>query len=107
MKTYYKLKDLPFSKRYFWSYDFNKAELPIGVIIEQIIIYGDLGDHLNLFNVFPKEDVFSSYYNEIRPRLLGNDKKFLQERPGATPKIEGIRRIKYMDLIFEVANVAA
>ncbi|MDA8053631.1 MAG: hypothetical protein M0012_05690 [Deltaproteobacteria bacterium] len=104
---YYKLKDLPFSKRYFWSYDFNKAELPLAVIIEQIIKYGGFEDHLNLFKIFPKNDIFNIYYKEIRPHMLGEDKIFLRERPGAIPKISDIRRIRYMDLIFEVANVAA
>lgn len=104
---YYKLKDLPFSKRYFWSYDFNKAELPLSVIMEHIIRYGDLDDHLNIFRIFPKNDIFSTYYNKIRPRMIGEDKVFLKERPGAIPNKSDIRKIRYMDLIFEAANVDA
>ena len=103
----YGLKDLPFNKRYFWSYDFDKAELPVSVIMEHIIKYGELDDHLNLFKAFPKNEVFNAYYNIIRPRMMGEDKLFLKERPGAIPTKTDIRKVKYMDLIFEVANVAA
>lgn len=106
-ESLYRLKDLPFNKRYFWSYNFEKAELPISVIMEHIIKYGDVEDHLNLFKIFPKKEVFNTYHNIIRPRMTGEDKLFLKGRPGAIPDKADIRKVKYMDLIFEVANVAA
>ena len=101
--NYYKLKDLPFSKRYFWSYDFNKAELPLSKIMEQLIRYGRFADHINLFRVFPYSDLERVYYKEIRPVMSG-EKSFRSY----IPTKGDIKNINYMDFLFGVfKNVAA
>ncbi len=94
----YKLKDLPFSKRYFWSYNFNKTELPLSRIIEQLINYGNFEDHINLFLTFPYNELKDAYLNEIRPVMSG--KAILRDGMRST-KID-LRNVRYMDFLFEV-----
>ena len=105
MKTtkYYKLKDLPFSKKYFWSYDFDRTELPLSKIIEHLIRYGRFADHINLFKFFTYSELEKAYYNEIRPVMSG-EKYFRSYIP---TKMD-MKNINYMDFLFEVfKNVAA
>ena len=54
MKTekYYKIKDLPFNKVLFWSYDFDKSELSLFLIMISVIEKGDLVDLFMLFKIF-------------------------------------------------------
>ncbi len=104
MNIQYKLKNTPFPKRYFWSYDFDRAELPLSIIIEQLINYGNFEDHLNLFLIFPYNELKDAYFNEVRPIMSGE--KIL--RDGMRPTAVDLRNVKYMDFLFEVLkNVAA
>ena len=102
MKTYYKLKDLPFSKRYFWSYDFDKTELPLSKIMEQLIRYGRFADHINLFRVFTYDKLEEAYYNEVRP-IMSGEKSFRSYVPTKTD----MKNIKYMDFLFGVLKDVA
>ncbi|MHB1646027.1 MAG: hypothetical protein ACYCSW_05890 [bacterium] len=98
MNIQYKLKDLPFPKQYFWSYDFNSAALPLSRIMEQLINYGNFEDHLNLFLTFPYNELKDTYLTEIRPMISG--KRILRDGMQAT-KLD-LRNVKYMDYLFEV-----
>ncbi len=104
MNIQYKLKDTPFSKRYFWSYDFDRTELPLSRIVEQLINYGNFEDHLNLFLTFPYDKLRNAYFNEIRPVMSGE----VILRDGMRPTKSDLKNVKYMDFLFEVLkNVAA
>jgi|GEM_PF-5964669 len=94
----YQLKDLPFSKRYFWSYDFDRAKLPLSRIMEQLINYGNFEDHLNLFLTFPYNKLSDTYFNEVRPIM--NGERIL--RDGMQTTAIDLRNVKYMDFLFEV-----
>ncbi|MHB1679135.1 MAG: hypothetical protein ACYCTB_01310 [bacterium] len=102
----YKLKDLPFPKQYFWSYShaWDRVELPLSLIIEQLVRYGRFKDHLNLFIYFPYDELKDVYFNKVRPIMSGE----IKLRPDITPTAMDLRNVKYMDYLFEVLkNVAA
>ena len=102
----YKLKDLPFSKKYFWSYAhaWDRVELPLSLIMEQLIRCGRFKDHLNLFIYFPYDELADVYFNKVRPVMSGE----IKLRPDMTPSEMDLRNVKYMDFLFEVLkNVAA
>lgn len=94
----YKLKDLPFDRVFFWSYDFDNAKLPLSEILWIIIKKGDIPDLIMLFKAFPVEDMKKIYMKKIRPILSGEDKKFYNLRPDAKPDTNTAR---LMDTIFK------
>jgi hypothetical protein len=100
MKTekYYKIKDLPFNKVIFWSYDFDKSELSLFLIMISVIEKGDLGDLFMLFKIFSFQELHETYFNEIRPMLSGEDKKYYKFRPDMKPDMKSVR---LMDMIFK------
>ncbi|MCL5673280.1 MAG: hypothetical protein M1407_01500 [Deltaproteobacteria bacterium] len=102
----YKLKDLPFSRQYFWSYShaWDRVSLPLPLIMEQLIRYGRFKDHLNLFIYFPYDELRDTYFNKIRPVMSGE----IKLRPDMIPTEMDLKNVKYMDYLFEVLkNVAA
>lgn len=100
----YRLKNLPFRKGYFWSYYYNTTSLPLFKITEQLIKYGNLDDHLNLFKIFPYNELKEVYYNEVRLKMSGE----VVLRDGITPSKQDLRNVKYMDFLFEaLKDVAA
>ncbi len=96
----YKLKDLPFPKRYFWSYShaWDRTSLPLSLIIEQLIKYGRFKDHINLFVYFPYDELKSAYFNKVRPVMSGE----IKLRPDMITTEMDLRNVKYMDFLFKV-----
>jgi hypothetical protein len=97
-EKYYKLKDLPLNKVFFWSYDKEKAELPLSLIMETVIRKGNLEDLYVLFNIFPLEELKKTYISEIRPVLSGEDKEYYKLRPFAKMDKQSVW---LMDLLFK------
>ena len=102
-EKYYKLKALPLNlnKVFFWSYDKDKAELPLSLIMEPVIKKGNLEDLYALFNIFPLEELKTTYISEIRPVLSGEDKEYYKLRPFAKPDKQSVW---LMDLLFKTAK---
>lgn len=78
MSDLIRLKNLPFNRGYFWSYDWENGSLPLSVIVEQILIYGELDDIFNLFKLFGAERVKNVYYSKIRNKLIEKNKSFVK-----------------------------
>jgi hypothetical protein len=70
MEKLYRLKDLPFNKGYFWSYDFENASLPFSVIVSQIVENGSYESLIDLVTIFDKKEVFDIYNKTLRPACL-------------------------------------
>jgi hypothetical protein len=104
-ESLYRLKDLPFNKRYFWSYShaWDRASLPLYLIMEQLINYGKFEDHLNLFVYFPYEELKNTYFNKVRPALSGK----IKLRSFNPPTKMDLRNVRYMDYLFEVLKDVA
>lgn len=100
-EKYYKLNELPIDKIYFWSYDKEKAEMPLSSIIEPIIKKGELKDLYALFNIFPLEELKASYFNKIRTILSNEDKQYYKLRPKALPDMQ---TVFIMDTLFQAAE---
>jgi hypothetical protein len=66
----YRLKDLPFNKGYFWSYDFKNASLPLSIIVYQVIENGSYESLIDLVTIFDKNEVFNIYNKTFRPTSL-------------------------------------
>ena len=98
-EKYYKLKDLPLNKIFFWSYDKEKAELPLSLIMQSVISKGNLEDLYALFNIFPLEELKAAYVSEIRPILSGEDKEYYMLRPFAKTDKQSVW---LMDLLFKI-----
>jgi len=58
-----------FSKYPFWSYKMN-ADLPEEIIIQQIVLYGEIKDMMRLIQVFSKEKI-----NKVIRRLSASNQK--------------------------------
>ncbi|MCL4496859.1 MAG: hypothetical protein M1412_00660 [Deltaproteobacteria bacterium] len=97
----YKLKDLPLNKVFFWSYDKEKADLPLSLIMEPVIKKGNLEDLYLLFNTFPLEELKKAYFNEIRPVLSGENKEYYRLRPSVKPNKQSVW---LMDILFKAAK---
>ena len=97
---YYKLKDLPLDKVFFWSYDKEKAELPLSLIMEPIIEKGNMEDLYALFNIFPLKELRDAYFSDLRPVLSGENKDYYKLRPTAKPDKQSVW---LMDLLFKTA----
>lgn len=88
----YKLKDLPFSKRYFWSYDFENASLPLSIIVSHVIENGTLESLIDLVTIFDKNEVLDIYNTTFRPACLKSN--WLDEK----------NIIPFMDIFFEAVS---
>lgn len=85
----YKLKNLPFNKGYFWSYDFENASLPLSIIATIIIENGNFESLLTLITIFDKNEVFDIYKKIFRENCLNSN--WLDEK----------NIIVFMDIFFE------
>lgn len=85
----YKLKDLPFNKGYFWSYDFENASLPLSVIVSHVIENGTLESLIDLIKIFDRNEVFDIYNKIFRPACLKSN--WLDEK----------NIIPFMDIFFD------
>ncbi len=68
-----KITDLPaeVNKDHFWSYDKEKAELPLEIIIEHILKYGELEEIFAIFNFMDADEFMNIYRNKVRPIFEG------------------------------------
>ena len=68
-----KITDLPaeVNKDHFWSYDKEKAELPVEIIIEHILKYGELEEIFAIFNFIDADEFMDIYRNKVRPIFEG------------------------------------
>lgn len=92
MSELIKVKDLPFNRGYFWSYDWENGKLPLEVIVEQVLIYGELEDIFTLFSLFDSEQIKGIYYSKIRDKLITSNKSFVTQDKALA---------KLLDIIFE------
>ena len=72
-EPFYKIKNLPnqINRTHFWSYDKEKAVLPVAVIIEQVLKYGTLEEIFILFNLIDADEFMNIYRNTVRPIFEG------------------------------------
>lgn len=56
---------LPFKTNYFWSYK-KDADLPLGIIAEKVLIYGDLEDIFSFQKIVGSEIMVKVWNEKIR-----------------------------------------
>lgn len=66
-----RIDQLPFKANYFWSYK-KDADLPVGIIAEKVLIYGDFEDIYSLQNEVGIEVMVKVWNEKIRrnPRYV-------------------------------------
>lgn len=79
-ELYLNIKDLPseINRDWFWSYDKTNSVLPDRIIIEHILIYGDLDEIAALFKVIPAARILKVYKLFIKPQDKYKDVKLLR-----------------------------
>ncbi len=60
-----KIDRLPFKANYFWSYK-KDADLPVSIVTEKVLIYGDFEDIFSLQRVVGKEMMVKVWNEKIR-----------------------------------------
>ena len=76
-ELYLNLKDLPpeINRDNFWSYSKNDSILPDRIIIEHVLIYGDLNEIAALFKIIPADRIIKVFRLFIKPQNKYNDPK--------------------------------
>ena len=79
-EIYLNLKDLPpeINRDNFWSYNKNDSILPDRIIIEHILIYGDLNEIAALFKIIPADRIIKVHRLFIKPQNKYNDPKLFR-----------------------------
>lgn len=62
-----RIDSLPFKANYFWSYK-KDADLPLGIIAEKVLIYGDFEDIFSLQRVIGSEIMVKVWNEKIRKK---------------------------------------
>lgn len=60
-----KINQLPFKANYFWSYK-KDADLPVGIVAEKVLIYGDFEDIYSLQREVGQEVMVKVWNEKIR-----------------------------------------
>ena len=79
-ELYLNLKDLPpeINRDNFWSYSKNDSILPDRIIIEHVLIYGDLNEIAALFKIIPADRIIKVFRLFIKPQNKYNDLKLFR-----------------------------